>query len=79
MGVAPHKIWIEALDNLAHYGGLRRLCELVAAQYPYNNVIQNAIQAVINAQVASEVRMIKDNVLFINRTNLRDQLKLLRE
>jgi hypothetical protein len=72
-GIPPGELWREAINNLASHGALRRLCELVLERGLHQRV-HAAVQAVIDAQDPTEVRIISNNLLVLDRGTLRQQL-----
>lgn len=79
LAAAPDIIWKQALENLASYNGLRKLCDLVGADpgLARNSLVQAALRDVVNAQPARDTVIISDDVIVLDRAALRHQIELL--
>ncbi|HWK25097.1 MAG TPA: effector-associated domain EAD1-containing protein [Solirubrobacter sp.] len=73
---APADVWRDALDALSRAAGLRRLCELVRADQRFA-AVRGAIDAVFTATSDVELSLLDNDVLVLDRTNLRSCLALL--
>jgi hypothetical protein len=75
LGQAHPLIWKEALQNLTSRGFLRKLLDLVQPQFQNSVQMQKVIREVINAESAEEVTFISQEMLVLDRTELRNRLK----
>jgi hypothetical protein len=75
LGQAAPLVWTEALQNLTAFGFLRKLLDLVQAQFRHSDTVLKAVRDVVNAQTAEEIKIISDDVLVLDRAVLRNRLK----
>lgn len=75
LGQAHPLIWKEALQNLSSRGFLRKLLDLVQPQFGNSVQMQKVIRDVINAESAEEVTFISQEMLILDRVELRNRLK----
>jgi hypothetical protein len=74
-GQAHPLIWKEALQNLTSHGVLKKLLDQIQARFPHSEDMQKVVRDVENAQTAEEVKIISDDVLVLDRSELRHRLK----
>jgi hypothetical protein len=68
-------VWKEALQNLTSRGVLRKLLDLVQPQFLNSANMQKVIRDVINAESAEGITFISQDVLVLDRVELRSRLK----
>jgi len=74
LGQAHPLIWTEALQNLTAAGALRALLERVKPRARAGARIQKIIQAIVDAQTGKEKKIFSDNLLVLDRDDLRIRL-----
>lgn len=68
-------IWKEALQNLTSRGVLRKLLDVIQPQFQNSEPMQKAIRDILNAEAAEEINFISQDVLVLDRGELRNRLK----
>jgi hypothetical protein len=72
----PEAVWTDALENLVIKGALKMFAQQILPRSPIDD-FRNAIQAVINAVPAIERRIFPNNLLVLDRQDLRKMIESL--